>query len=646
MSIEINQIILFKDCEEDNKRVIHFKSGLNIITGDSKTGKSALIEIIDYCLFSARSSIPVGKITDFADLFVVVFKVDDFFVVIGRPAPKTGNSKNAYLKVEMDSTNIKNIEFDYFNNIVLKPIKNDVQNDFEELIGLSLNKLESTTENFGKLSIRDTVSFLFQHQNLIANKHALFYRFDDINKRKRVIQAFPVLLGITDSRYYQLTKQMQDIKKQIRTEQRNLEKSKEDEIHTTETIQGLIQTYYSRLSLSLKGNENLRELVNIGKNLPLPSAILADQEKKFLHLTNLQEERENLINEKAEIENAIAELLSTTKNTSDYVNKLEEIHSLQKHNKDISILSCPLCQSEVSELSTNIQKLQNSKNQLIEELSKVNNYSKDSTKMLEVLTLDKKSLKLRIKNISEEIKILSDEHKEFTQLEKQKDDILYQKGATETAIKHILESKNTSKYDSNLDELIGKLRRYKEKFDQYKNVEEFKKNATLFIKENMDRIANKLDFEKELKPIDFHFDIDEFSFFHQHKSQKIRLNEMGSGANWLACHLSLFLSLLYLSCKEKKSVIPNFLVIDQPSQVYFPRTAKKEELTDSEDIKEFDKNIEEVRNIFKVLNDEINLIYKKTKTKPQIIALEHANDDAFKEFIIYEWDKRKGDGLI
>ena len=91
----------------------------------------------------------------------------------------------------------------------------------------------------------------------------------------------------------------------------------------------------------------------------------------------------------------------------------------------------------------------------------------------------------------------------------------------------------------------------------------------------MDRICDKLDFEEELKPINLHFNIEDFSFYHKHKNDKIRLDEMGSGANWLASHLSIFLSFLYLNTKNEKSVIPSFLILDQPSQVYFPRTAKK-----------------------------------------------------------------------
>jgi hypothetical protein len=86
-------------------------------------------------------------------------------------------------------------------------------------------------------------------------------------------------------------------------------------------------------------------------------------------------------------------------------------------------------------------------------------------------------------------------------------------------------------------------------------------------------------------------------------------------------------------------------MIDQPSQVYFPRTTKKNQL-DSEEKEKYDENVEQVKNIFKVLNEEIELIEVSAGFKPQIIVLEHANDDEFKQFIIRDWDKNKNQGLI
>ena len=76
-------------------------------------------------------------------------------------------------------------------------------------------------------------------------------------------------------------------------------------------------------------------------------------------------------------------------------------------------------------------------------------------------------------------------------------------------------------------------------------------DANSFISKNMTRISEKLNFEKELTPGQMRFDLKTFEFYYNFERQNISLSEMGSGANWLACHLSLFLSLLHLSCKEK-----------------------------------------------------------------------------------------------
>jgi len=644
MSTTIKQIAVFSNT--GSKRFVPFNDGLNIITGDSKTGKSALIEIIDYCLFSSRSSVPVGKIIDFAELFVVVYKVNEFYIVIGRPAPRTGNMRSAYLKIETDYGIIEDISYDYFNDISLKPIKNDVQNDFEELLGLSLKNLESDYESFGKLSIRDTVSFLFQHQNLIANKHALFYRFDDLVKRKRVIQALPVLLGVADGEYYQLVKLIKETERKIIAEEKVLERIQQKTSNQIDNIRDQIQIYYTMLDLTLEEGLSLSELKKIGLNLPSPPKILTDQTKSFTKIAQLQNEREVIYVEKNEIENAISSLLSNSDDSLDYAKHLRQTKAKQNYNNIKNELACPLCDNSVSHITENISKLNESKNKLIEELTKVNTFSKDSTQIIEKFRLDKKVLTDKIKSISNNIEILTKENVDITTITGKRESIIHQKGVLETTVKHLLESNDLSKFSSDLVSLKEQLTGYNKEFLKYKDLKQFKSETELFIKDQMDRIASKLDFEKELKPIDFHFNIDDFSFYHKHKSEKIRLDEMGSGANWLACHLSLFLSFLHLSCSNSKSIIPSFLMIDQPSQVYFPRTAKKSELNDSEDEEKFDENIKQVINIFKVLNEEIELIFEKTNIKPQIIVLEHAKEIDFEEFIIRDWVKSEGGGLI
>lgn len=64
--------------------MVPLKQGVNIITGESKTGKSALVEIIDYCLCSTRCTIPKGIITDFSYLYSLVMDICDKTYIIAR----------------------------------------------------------------------------------------------------------------------------------------------------------------------------------------------------------------------------------------------------------------------------------------------------------------------------------------------------------------------------------------------------------------------------------------------------------------------------------------------------------------------------------------------------------------------------------
>lgn len=70
MSMSIGAIILYS--HEGEQRELTFKSGcLNIITGDSKTGKSAIIDIIDYCLGRSGCNVAEGVIRRSVSWFAV-----------------------------------------------------------------------------------------------------------------------------------------------------------------------------------------------------------------------------------------------------------------------------------------------------------------------------------------------------------------------------------------------------------------------------------------------------------------------------------------------------------------------------------------------------------------------------------------------
>jgi len=72
MYFQLRKLILWPS-EPGKPRIVEFELGVvNVISGASKTGKSAVIPIIDYCLGSDKCAIPVGVIRENCEWFGIL----------------------------------------------------------------------------------------------------------------------------------------------------------------------------------------------------------------------------------------------------------------------------------------------------------------------------------------------------------------------------------------------------------------------------------------------------------------------------------------------------------------------------------------------------------------------------------------------
>ena len=70
-------------------RVLPLKPGLNVLTGWRSTGKSSLIEIVDYCFGRKTLTVSAGKIRQTVAWYGLVIRNDDKFAFgAGRPPPR------------------------------------------------------------------------------------------------------------------------------------------------------------------------------------------------------------------------------------------------------------------------------------------------------------------------------------------------------------------------------------------------------------------------------------------------------------------------------------------------------------------------------------------------------------------------------
>ena len=144
--------------------------------------------------------------------------------------------------------------------------------------------------------------------------------------------------------------------------------------------------------------------------------------------------------------------------------------------------------------------------------------------------------------------------------------------------------------------------------------------------------------------------------YHDGEEERIYLRSMGSGANWLYCHITLFLALhqyfIELEHDGFNVAIPSILFLDQPTQVYFPNFQHDNaEIFDTKDIanlehkENIDGDIKAVTHLFIRLAKYCHDLKEQFGYAPQIIITDHADNldlgyYEFESFVKSRWRTR------
>ncbi|MBP3367032.1 MAG: DUF3732 domain-containing protein [Treponema sp.] len=108
------------------------------------------------------------------------------------------------------------------------------------------------------------------------------------------------------------------------------------------------------------------------------------------------------------------------------------------------------------------------------------------------------------------------------------------------------------------------------------------------------------------------------------KEGAIPLRNLGSGSNWVGIHLLVYFAFQKYFI-EKNRPVPSFILLDQPSQIYFPNQNNKTDW-------------KAVRKIYTFIHNRV----KELEGKLQVIVLDHADfpdDTDFNNAILERWDE-------
>lgn len=618
---------------------VHFTKGLNVITGKSSTGKSAMIEIFDYCFGSSEFTIPSGVITSKADIYFVVMSVGDSNLILARKE----FDNHVFLKEESVFDNVNSLSMDYFDKKYYIPLS-----DFKQLLGKNFGlDIKDTDEDEedrkhrgrskGRPSIRNITPFLLQHQNLIANKHSIFYRFDEKEKREQTIEQFKIFCGFVDQEYFLIKQKLAEEERKLK----RLEKEKEfiviKQNSNVKEFDSLLSQFSDLSGIKLFDIESNILLLSPAQVLDILSQIEIkinyESDESLLKLNQLKKDNNKLESDKRELFIKLSDINSSIQYAKEYKNHLNSLDNSGKINVHVS--ECPFCKTKNEEMIQEGNDLLDAVKWLNDELSK-------TPYMLESFEVEQKKTEEEIKSLG--IKILHN-NSEIEKIEEVVNKLRKNRSLDEQALKIKLKIENflenilengLQDIDTRIKKATIEIKKLKRELRNKFNVDQKMKSAEKFINDTMKEIGDNFDFEDSYQPINLKFSLESFDLWHEDTKldQNIYLRSMGSGANWLYSHLTLFMALHKYFCSlGNKSKIPPILFLDQPTQVYFPTSIKDTEDTfDAKKIEEkkggnnLDEDMKAVTNIFNQLISFCNITLKETGLEPQIIVTDHADN--------------------
>lgn len=219
MQLTILKIVLWPKDTALRPRVIPFEPGkINVISGESGTGKSTLTWIVDYCLGSDKCSIPVGLIRDLAAWFGLHLKLANTEMIVARRNPEGQQATtdlywNEGLNLEVPVVVQKNARVDdlknRFNQIALLP---SLDFSTDDVVGYA-----------GRPSSRDMAAFNFQPQHIVANPYTFFYKADTTEHREKLRIIFPLVLGSIDATTLARQRELKDAEREYDKIRRELD---------------------------------------------------------------------------------------------------------------------------------------------------------------------------------------------------------------------------------------------------------------------------------------------------------------------------------------------------------------------------------------------------------------------------------------
>ena len=222
--MQIRELVLYGY----NGKVRHLPFALgrvNIITGKSKSGKSVVGDIIDYCLGGDSCNIADGVVRDNVAWYGLLLQFEGERVFVARKNPDKGQQTTGVCYIEFGEEIEAPDKCDFSSNTNVAGIEESLT----RRIGISEN-LNTPPEGHSRLplaaNIRHALYYCFQGQDEIAAKNFLFHHQSDDFITQAIKDTIPYFLGAISEDALALENERSILKRKLTLEKRKLEETR------------------------------------------------------------------------------------------------------------------------------------------------------------------------------------------------------------------------------------------------------------------------------------------------------------------------------------------------------------------------------------------------------------------------------------
>ena len=637
------EIILYNR-DGDTRRVKFVPGELNVVTGGSATGKSALLDIVDFCLGRETATMPVGPVVDTVAWYALLVQIGNNRVFVGRPAPRIGRSSSRQAMLEIGNSSLGVPSFD---ELTVNADADGVRQQLSRLIGIEeiVNEGVAAGTSFAT-NLGHAILLCLQGQGEIDDKNVLFHRQSDSNIKQAIQNTLPYFLGAIPADQALKRQNLLSLKRELRRVEAEIRTVEKLNVDVEVDLRSLMNEAYARgLITSNDASDRNEMLALLRMALQVRrSSLVLDDDGQASRRAELEGERDRLRRELRDIGEQRTLLQHQEASEAGYqeavtagVSRLRSIDLIPHDSNDDSSEVCPICNSHLEHRDPTVADLRQTLDQMSAQLRRVNGAKPRRVAALESLESEAARVRQSLRGVEQTLEQLLSEDRAASEMRRNMQAQAFTQGRIDLFLGKLNQSDNESFVQ--LQERAGAIREAINQLESELDPEEEREQLTSRLNVvglDMTAYANRL--ELEHRGANVRLDLKRLTVVADIATGPAPLYRIGSGENWVGYHLAVHLALHRYFVRQRRPV-PHFLMLDQPTQAYYPS-----EVARLSGEAESDTDRAAVRRLYRLMLDVVT--DPLLQGQLQIIVCDHANlsEAWFQKSVRHNW--REGQKLI